>query len=407
MEEAELDGCSNEALADAIGQLFALICASEAQLFALLRRFAGRQAFLEDGCRDLCSWLVARLSLSGQTARAFADTALALGSLPALSARLAAGEICLDQLAPLARIATPDSDAALADEVLGLSAAGAEALARRSRAVPPEDERDAHRRRHFSLSPSGGATRLRGLLPALEGEQLRVALERIMQQTGPDEGGVYDTPAVRRADALVTLAGLRIAEDRDPERASVVVHVDDDVLAGGPGPAETGSGIALTAETARRAACDARLRILRRDIASGRLDLGRATRTIPPPLARYLRHRDGGCRFPSCGSRYGVQGHHIVYWGRNGRTDRTNLVALCGRCHRKVHEGGWRIEGDAEATLAFVSPSGRRIENKRAPLRDEVARRFGFGTPVPAGAGDTGAGEGARAGPDPPAPATP
>ena len=33
----------------------------------------------------------------------------------------------------------------------------------------------------------------------------------------------------------------------------------------------------------------------------------------PPALRRALHHRDGGCRFPGCGVRFG-QGHHIRHW---------------------------------------------------------------------------------------------
>src|SRR6202035_5831351 len=108
-----------------------------------------------------------------------------------------------------------------------------------------------------------------------EGELVRAALDRIAAGYGPDPvTGIYDPYETRMADALVELAGLRLGADPDPDRASVVVYVGDDVLSGEPGPAETDEANPLCAETARRAACDCRWRPLVRDIATRLLDLG-------------------------------------------------------------------------------------------------------------------------------------
>jgi 5-methylcytosine-specific restriction endonuclease McrA len=78
--------------------------------------------------------------------------------------------------------------------------------------------------------------------------------------------------------------------------------------------------------------------------ADGRvLEVGARTRTIPPALRRALRHRDGGCRFPGCGSRF-TQGHHIRHWANGGPTTLSNLASLCRRHHRAVHEEGFQIQ---------------------------------------------------------------
>jgi hypothetical protein len=396
---AHYEGCSADSLCEAICQLHALIGASQAELFAALREFARREAFREDGCRDLASWLVMRLGLSGSTARGWAETAGALGGLPRLESLLADGGVSYDQLRPVARIATEETDGALAEELPGLSAAAAEALGRRAAPVDPADEAAAHKARRLSLHTRGQTTRLSGSLTVLEGETVRQALERIAGRYGPDpESGLYDPYEVRMADALVELCGSEVGEHPEPDRADLVIYLDGDTLAGGEGPAETAEGNPLAAESARRAGCDSRTRTLRRG-GGGNLDLGRATRQIPPGLFRYLRQRDGGCRFPGCRGRRLLHGHHIEHWAKGGPTDRANLVLLCRGCHRRVHEGGWRIEGDAEGTLTFVSPTGRRIADRPAPLREEVRRRL-LGERGATGAG--GSGE-ARAGPDPPA----
>jgi hypothetical protein len=224
----------------------------------------------------------------------------------------------------------------------------------------------------------GQCMRISGQLPALEGETVKVALERIAESYGREsESGSYDPFPARMADALVDLAANRIAEDADPDRATVVIHIDEDVLAGEEdGPAETGSGAPLSSAAAQRAACDCRYHTMVRDRRSGSIDLGRTTRSIPPPLARYLRRRDQGCRFPGCGQSRLVAGHHMQWWTRGGPTDRSNLCSLCRRHHRLVHEGGWQVEGDGEGTVVFVSPFGKRISSRRPPLREEIRERF-------------------------------
>ena len=89
------------------------------------------------------------------------------------------------------------------------------------------------------------------------------------------------------------------------------------------------------------------------------LDVGRKTRTVPPALRRALDHRDGGCRFPGCGLRF-CDVHHIKHWADGGETRLDNLVLLCRRHHRAVHEEGFRVEivgGGQE--IRFYWPDGR------------------------------------------------
>ena len=85
MREVDYGGCSGEEMAEAICQLHALISATQAELFGLLRAFAASESFREDGCRDLASWLVQRLGISGATARAWSDTAGASTAWPAVT----------------------------------------------------------------------------------------------------------------------------------------------------------------------------------------------------------------------------------------------------------------------------------------------------------------------------------
>jgi hypothetical protein len=94
--------------------------------------------------------------------------------------------------------------------------------------------------------------------------------------------------------------------------------------------------------------------------------VGARTRTIPPALRRALQHRDGGCRFPGCGVRFG-QGHHLRHWARGGPTTLSNLTLLCRRHHRAVHEEGYQVARDPDGALQFRRPDGRPLPEVPPP----------------------------------------
>ena len=118
--------------------------------------------------------------------------------------------------------------------------------------------------------------------------------------------------------------------------------------------------IHVSAETARRMACDAAMVTMRHGPGGEILDVGRRTRTIPPALRRALAARDRQCRFPGCGNRR-TDAHHIEHWADGGRTALDNLVLLCRRRHRAVHEEGFRVTLDAAGDVHFLRPDGRPL----------------------------------------------
>ena len=124
------------------------------------------------------------------------------------------------------------------------------------------------------------------------------------------------------------------------------------------GEASYEDGTPLLAETARRLVCDARLQVSIEDGEHSILGVGRTTRTIPPWLARILRKRDQGCRYPGCGHTRWVHFHHLIHWAHGGPTDLDNLISLCPFHHRLVHEDGWRISGDPNDEVTWIRPGG-------------------------------------------------
>jgi len=76
-------------------------------------------------------------------------------------------------------------------------------------------------------------------------------------------------------------------------------------------------------------------------------------------MVRQIRHRDGECRFPGCGSRRFTQAHHIVWWSKGGRTDLANLVLICSFHHKLVHEHGWSLTRDgADGVVRWLRADG-------------------------------------------------
>jgi hypothetical protein len=56
-----------------------------------------------------------------------------------------------------------------------------------------------------------------------------------------------------------------------------------------------------------------------------------------------------------------AQGHHIHHWANGGPTRLANLLSVCRRHHRALHEEGYTVVRDADGALHFRTPRGRPI----------------------------------------------
>lgn len=114
----------------------------------------------------------------------------------------------------------------------------------------------------------------------------------------------------------------------------------------------------MLAETARRLVCEARLQVCVENDDGTVVGIGRNSRTVPAWLARVVRKRDKGCRYPGCGRTRWIHIHHLIHWAHGGPTNLDNLISLCLFHHRLVHEDGWRISGDPNSEIPWIRPGG-------------------------------------------------
>src|SRR5690606_28105474 len=82
--------------------------------------------------------------------------------------------------------------------------------------------------------------------------------------------------------------------------------------------------------------------------------------------------RDHGCRFPGCCETRFVDAHHIHHWCDGGETRLDNLVLLCRRHHRLLHQEGYEVVRDAANNVEFVRPDGTEIARALFPQFEDV-----------------------------------
>jgi hypothetical protein len=313
-----------------------------------------------------CSgWLAWRCGLTPRTAREHVRVARALRELPRIRAAFGCGEISYAKVRALTRIAEPGTEAELLGLALQMTAAQLERAVRAYRRVTTEEavalQENAYLQWYWD---EDGSLVLRGQLAPEDGALFLQALESAHQAVR--ERGSAE-PRATNVDALAAMAELALSggSRSGGERHQVVVHVDEDALVA-EGRCELDDGPSLAPETARRLACDSSV-VHVREREGKTLAVGRKTRSISAAIRRALKRRDRGCRFPGCENHLFVDAHHIRHWAQGGETNLDNLVLLCPRHHRLVHEGGYAVERDTDDELHFRDRWGTPIPNAPRP----------------------------------------
>ncbi|HEV8682500.1 MAG TPA: DUF222 domain-containing protein [Actinomycetota bacterium] len=358
----------SDRLTDALDRATALMVAASSEALRLVALHDEQKLWERGGATSMTSWLAARYGLAWGTAREWVRVAHALRDLPKIFEAYAQGRLSWDQLRPLTRFANPETDGYWAERAPELRPQTLYREAARHERMQRQNAERVHRMRSLSMwwDPELPVLYLEGMLPAEQGAALQTALERRAEQVVLADQP--DSPQeARLADALVEL--VTGSEGGASPVPTLLVHAGAEILAGhepaeGPWLSETESGQRLCTDAIRRLACDARIEWVLHS-GSRMVGIGRRGRTVPGTIARLLRYRDGGCRFPGCERRQWVKAHHIVHWGDGGGTDLDNLVLLCHAHHRLIHEGGWSISGHPTEDLRFHDPGGRALRAAR------------------------------------------
>ncbi|MBX3172321.1 MAG: HNH endonuclease [Candidatus Eremiobacteraeota bacterium] len=81
---------------------------------------------------------------------------------------------------------------------------------------------------------------------------------------------------------------------------------------------------------------------------------------------RKILRRDGHqCAVPGCENSLWLDTHHIIYYAQGGLTVPENLITLCTKRHRNVHENRLQIVGSAPHGLRILNGKGKDIRQER------------------------------------------
>jgi hypothetical protein len=360
-----------ERLEAQICELAGHLAAATCRFLVLLGDFDARRGWASWDMRSCAQWLSWKCQMTAGTAREHVRVARALRDLPVIRGEFGAGRLSYAKVRALTRIATPETEAGLAEIAGPMTGNQLERFARAHRQVSSADDAQARVRRRlawrfeedgslagtFRLPPLAGAVLLKALRaaagdlehsPAAKSEHPQTTQEAGVSAGAPDgnqapgANQLQPPTSTSLADALLLIAEAflagKVAAADDPGIYQLVVHIGagaivpagsageaGDVSAetsparppghqAGPVRCHVEDGPAISVSTAQMIACSSSWSWMLHHSAGKLLDLGRRRRRPNAALRRAARERDTcRCRFPGCESRR-VDLHHIQYW---------------------------------------------------------------------------------------------
>ena len=339
-----------ERLESQICELAGHLAAATCRFLVLLGDFDARRGWADWEMTSCAQWLSWKCQLSSGTAREHVRVARALRDLPVIRAEFAAAHLSYAKVRALTRIATPVTEADLAEITAPMTASQLERFARAHRQVSRADDDKARLGRRLArrFEDDGTLSGTFRLLPA-EGavflQSLRAAAGYLDPR--PRDDGHDDRDSVPAETPAVTPGAP--GHPADPARC----HVQD--------------GSAISVSTAQMIGCNAALTWLLHGRDGTALDAGRKRRYATTAQRRAARDRDrdhGRCRFPGCESRK-VDLHHIRHWANGGPTDLDNLLSLCPYHHALVHDRSYLIAARPGGAFAFYQPDGTPLQARQ------------------------------------------
>ncbi len=363
----DLAALSAESMGDDLVALRRIESRVQSETLRRLRRFDSGEGYASSGARSAKAWLRWRCNLPDNAAKEQVAISRKMAALPSMELAFAKGDFSYRHVSLIVETASQLGEKfdAQAEDILVDVAREQDpwrlkiAIWHLRHCLDPDgvlgDANEAHDRRFLHLSQTfDGVFRLDGRLDPEGGAVLRTALDAVM---GPRQAGDDRMASERCADAAVELARRQLDGGQLPEvggqKPHLAVTVDMATLSKEPGSmaAELEWSQPIPAETARRLACDAAIT----PIIDGEAD--HTSRVVPGPTRRALVARDKGCRFPGCDCPPAwTDAHHVKHWADGGPTTLDNLVLLCRRHHRLVHEERWTLDLQQNRQLVAIPP---------------------------------------------------
>ncbi|NGN91960.1 DUF222 domain-containing protein [Nocardioides sp. KC13] len=342
----------------------------------------------ETGANDVSGWLRTELLVDKAVARAQIKLAAGVAKYDLVAEGLAEGVVSPDKARVITKAldaietdpAASSEDLVLAEKLLvdyatrltanELKIVGKRILAEidperfeqtEAKALQREEER-AQRRTFFQSRDNGdGTIDIHARVSRAVGVRLRTILDSLAQ---PRKLSAEDRGVKAPYDRLLGQAFARVVETYDVDQlprhgghaTTVFITMTLDQLRADLGTAALGfDGKKITAAEARRMACNADLVPVVLGTDSEILDLGRTARLAHPIQHRALRLRDKCCQAEDCDAPAAwTEAHHLKPWSEGGRTDLENMVLLCSRDHRRIHDPNYGYERLPDGRIRFT-----------------------------------------------------
>ncbi|TFC77959.1 HNH endonuclease [Cryobacterium sp. TMS1-20-1] len=245
----------------------------------------------------------------------------------------------------------------------------------------------ADRRVQFFPDKDGMATLwLRAAGDDLQGVYTRVTDAAISLQ-GPDEPR---TLSQLRADVAIDLLQQGVTGSGLGAGLTANVNITVPVLTlmgQSEEPADLEGYGPIDPETARRLAGTATsfLRVLTHPHTGIVLDVSSTPFRVPAALKKYLRLRDGTCRFPGCNRSAGHSDlDHTIDKQFGGPTTATNLHFLSPAHHNLKHFSDWKAVAGPDGTVHWTSPAGKHYATDPATRINPPQQQTAPASPMPA-----------------------
>ena len=356
---------------------------AEFEFLAAVREFDVQRGWESYHLNSCAEWLNLNCGITVATAREKVRTAHAVAELPLMSDALRSGRLSYSNVRALTRVATKENEQHLVEYAAARPATQVEQHCRQLRHVQRAeslfDANELHENRFLSYSvlPDGGVT-ISLELPSEDGELVMRAIEHAAAQAEQEATNVsaikQDTLQQRQADALVRMAreyfsgSSSSGSSSSADHYQVVVHVDESALVADESDgkeikkASGRSRSDLPIETVRRLTCDASLVSVLEDSDGNPLNVGRKKRVVSTAIRRALFARDEQCRYPGCSHKKWLDAHHVTHWIDGGETSVDNLMLLCSKHHRLLHEGGFEFVSSVEGGFGVRTQDGRVLK---------------------------------------------